>query len=358
MDINTSIDKSIAFEASKVESKDRTNKELEEQAQNFSQLLAKTNKTEEISYKTTINSENNIITTFEDPRNGKMVAVSLQKDTISKLEEFFSKDDFRKNEDGSITLDNKAESYVASWYEDIAYKREFLKADANADGKLSKEEYNQTKNNFEANIKVTVNKDEKLSVSVEESIGKSYIDSQESDSFTSIYRSSNRATSLDDELNMTLMIDENFDSKIDIEEAYSTDKTTTVEELLLSHVNSLKIEDVLKSKLSQEEDETLSVDFQAFFNDILSLAVTLLLNAQNEELKEALEKLKLNDGDASSLDSLQTQIIQDVLKLEPKEGKYELEDIQKVLDILEKYELKDDSKKEENLEISIDKVSI
>ena len=146
MNIDTSIDNTtIAFEASKKEANDRTNEELEEQALNFSELLTQTNRSEEISYKTTTENENNLITTFEDPTNGKMVAVSLNKDTISKLEEHFGKDDIKRNEDGTVTLDNKAESYVAAWFEDIAYKREFLNADANGDGKLSKEEYNQTK---------------------------------------------------------------------------------------------------------------------------------------------------------------------------------------------------------------------
>jgi len=359
MDINTSVDKSIAFEASKVESKDRTNKELEEQASSFSQLLNQTNKSEEISYKTTANDENSLTTTFVDPTNGKMVAVSLNKDVISKLEEYFGSDDIRRNQDGTVTLDNKAEAYVSGWFEDIAYKREFLKADANNDGKLSREEYNQTKNNFEANIKVTVTKSDDISVDVEESIGNSYLNARETDDFTSLYRSGNRAKSLDDELNMTLSIDKNFDSKVDIGEAYSTDKTMTKEELLLAHVNSLNIEDVVKSKVSQDA-ENERTNFSTSFNDILSIIIALLLNTEDEKTKQALEKLKENNGDASSLDPIEKQIIEDILKLESQEdGKYKIDDIDKAIELFENYEIKGKPLEEEKvIETTTDKTLI
>lgn len=340
MDINTSVDNSIAFEAGQVDAKDRSNKELEDQASSFSELLNQTQRTNEISYRTTSTNEDSLTTTFEDPTNGKMVAVSLNKDVISKLEDYFGQDDIRRNQDGTVTLDNKAEAYVAGWFEDIAYNRDFLKADANNDGKLSRDEYNQTKNNFEANIKVTVTKGEDVSVDVEESVGKSYINARESDDFTSLYRSRDRAKSLDDELNMTLSIDKNFDSKVDMDEAYSTNKNMTKEELLLAHVNSLNIEDVVRSKVSQEE-ELDRLDFSSSFGDILSMIVALLLNSQDEKTKEALEKLKENEGNASSLDPIEKQIIEEILELKPQEnGKYNMEDINKAIEIFEKYEIK------------------
>ena len=158
---------------------------------------------------------------------------------------------------------------------------------------------------------------------------------------------------------MTLSIDENFDSKIDMEEAYSTDKNVSIEDILLSHVNSISIEDIARSKASEtSEDDSLQADFSVAFNDILSIAVTLLLNSQKEKVKELLEKLKDNNGDASKLDAVENQIIQDVLKIQPIDGKYKIEDIDKILNILEKYELNDDSSNnEDSLESAIDKVS-
>lgn len=360
MDVNTSVDNSIAFEASKVDANDRTNKELEDQASSFSELLNQTQRTSEISYRTTSTDEDSLTTTFEDPTNGKMVAVSLNKDTISKLEDYFGQNDIRRNQDGTVTLDNKAEAYVAGWFEDIAYNRGFLDADVNNDGQLSREEYNQTRNNFEANLKVTVTKSDSIFVDVEESVGKSYINARESDDFTSLYRSGNRAKSLDDELNMTLSIDKNFDSKVDMGEAYSTNKNMTKEELLLAHVNSLNIEDVVRSKVSQDA-ENERTDLSGSFNDILSIIVALLLNSEDEKTKQTLEKLEENEGDASSLDPIEKQIIEDILKLKPQDdGKYKMEDIEKVKEIFEKYEIKGDPLEEEKetLETTTDRVIV
>jgi|GEM_PF-3203917 len=359
MDVNTSVDNSIAFEAGQVDAKDRSNKELEDQASSFSELLNQTQRSSEISYRTTTTNDDSITTTFEDPTNGKMVAVSLNKDVISKLEDYFGQDDIRRNQDGTVTLDNKAEAYVSGWFEDIAYNRGFLAADANNDGKLSRDEYNQTKNNFEANLKVTVTKGDDISIDVEESVGKSYVNARESDEFTSLYRSENRAKSLDDELNMTLSIDKNFDSKVDMSEAYSTNKNMTKEELLLAHVNSLNIEDVVRSKVSQEE-ENARTDLSGSFNDILSIIVALLLNSEDEKTKQTLEKLEENEGDASSLDPIEKQIIEDILKLKPQDdGKYKIEDIEKAKEIFEKYEIKGDPLEDEKtIETTTDKVIV
>lgn len=360
MDINTSVDNSIAFEANEVKSKDRSNEELSEQASSFADLLSQTGKSEAISYRTTSSDENSILTTFEDPTNGKMVAVSLNKDNISKLEEYFGSDDVRRNQDGTVTLDNKAESYVAGWFEDIAYKRDFLKADANNDGKLSREEYNQTKNNFEAMVKVSIDTKDKLSVGVEESVNKSYLNAKEDDKHTSLYRSGDRAKSLDDELNMTLSIDKDFNSKVDLGEAYSTNKTMTKEELLLSHVNSLNIEDFVRSKSkAQSETEDLT-DISLELNDVFSIILSLLLNNDDEKTKNTLAKLKDNEGNPAVLNPLEKEIVEKLLKLKTNdEGKYDMEDIDKKIDIFNKYEIvgKPLDEKDSSIETSIDKTS-
>jgi len=343
MEINTSVDNSIAFEAKDVKSKDRTDEELEEQASFFSQLLNQSEKSEEVSYKTVNTDSDSLLTTFVDPTNGKMVAVSLSKDNISKLEEYFGTSDIKRNADGTVTLDNKAESYVASWFEDIAYKREFLKADANNDGKLSQEEYNQTKNNFEATVKISIDNKEKVSVDVEETVSGTYINANESDTYTSLYRSEDRAKNLDDELNMTLSINKDFDSKIDMSEAYSTNENITKEGLLLAHVNSLKIEDIVRSKTQDQENPNASslTDLSMQLNDVFSLIIALLLNSDDEKTKNILNKLKENNGDVSILNDYERDIVDNILKLDsPVDGKYNVNEIDKIMELFKSYELK------------------
>lgn len=358
MEINTSVDNSIAFESKKAEAVDRSDEELKNQSSTFLELLKQPEKSEDISYKTTITDANSITTTFVDPTNGKMVAVSLNNEVVSKLEEYFGKSDVYKSDDGTITLDNKAESYVSAWFADIAYKREFISADANNDGKLSQEEYNQTKNTFSADVKVTVTKADNIKVDVEESVGTSYINPKEDDKYTSLYRSSHRAKSLDDELNMTLSIDKNFDSKIDLAEAYSTNENVSKDELLLAHVNSLNIEDVVRSK-ANTSNQADNIDLSVSFSDILSLLISLLLNSDEEKVKEALKKLKENDGDISALDLMEKQIIEEVLKLKPDaNGKYNLEDISKAIELFDSYEIKGKNlENEKKVDTNIDKTS-
>lgn len=358
MNIDISVDNSIAFESTQVESKDRNEKELEEQALNFADLLNNGKKSENISYQAIDNDENNTVTTFENPVDGKMVAVSLDNDIISKLEDYFGKDDIYRSTDGIVTLDNKAESYVASWFEDIAYKRNFFEADKNNDGLLSLDEYNQTKNNFEVNLRIAVNNSSDLSVDVDETISKTYLNTREDDEYTSMYRSGNRAHSIADELNMTLSINKDFDSKIDLNEAYSTNENITKEELLLAHVNSLKIEDVVRNKALSEEKSSLDLDdLSSQLNDVFSLIVALLLNEDDEKTKKILEKLKENNGDISTLSDYEKDIVKNVLNLkEPVDNKYDIEELERVMDIFKFYELKRDSL-ENSIESDINKIA-
>ncbi len=78
---------------------------------------------------------------FADPTNGNPVKVNLSKANVEKLKEHFTdENNFFERKDGTLRLNGKAEAYVSGWFGDIAYKREFLKADADKDGKLSEDE--------------------------------------------------------------------------------------------------------------------------------------------------------------------------------------------------------------------------
>ena len=103
-----------------------------------------------------------------------------------------------------------------------------------------------------------------------------------------------------------------------------------------------------------------TTDLSTSFNDILSIIVALLLNSEDEKTKQSLEKLKENDGDASSLDPIEKKIIEDILDLKPQEnGKYKMEDIDKAIELFEKYEIKGKPLEEkETLETTTDRVIV
>jgi hypothetical protein len=168
-----------------------------------------------------------IFVEFRDPINGKNVSVSLNDNVLDKLNTHFSTQNFNKNEDNSITLNGQAEKFVSGWFGDIAYKREFLDADKNRDGVLTDSEYMKTKNDF--NLKGAFYD----RFTIDEQITSNYVFSNKIDS-NYIRRPNNHVKKLDEELNRTIISDKNFDSKIDMEEAYNT--IGGVENVLLFHV--------------------------------------------------------------------------------------------------------------------------
>ncbi|MBU0502425.1 MAG: hypothetical protein KJ811_04155, partial [Candidatus Margulisbacteria bacterium] len=88
------------------------------------------------NYLLAITKEKNNLVAFNDPVSKKVAVVSLSSATMDKLKTHFGENDFYERKDGITRLDNKAEAFVGGWFGDIAYKREFFKADSNNDGKL------------------------------------------------------------------------------------------------------------------------------------------------------------------------------------------------------------------------------
>lgn len=53
------------------------------------------------------------------------MTISLENSTIEKLQNQFGKDSVLKDENGNISLTGKAQDFVAGWFADIAYTRDF-----------------------------------------------------------------------------------------------------------------------------------------------------------------------------------------------------------------------------------------
>ncbi|MEK6658748.1 MAG: hypothetical protein AABY36_03590 [Campylobacterota bacterium] len=142
--------KGIAFTAMSSNIIDRTNEELRNE-----QIITKATQgtTSNVGYMTT---EKSNLVAFNDSVSGKIAVVSLSSATMDKLKAHFGENDFFKREDGITRLDNKAEAFVGGWFGDIAYKREFLSADQNQDGKLDSNEYLETRNEFLGMVSFTV----------------------------------------------------------------------------------------------------------------------------------------------------------------------------------------------------------
>ena len=87
---------------------------------------------------------------FKDETSGEFIKIGLSDENLEKLQRVFGKQDFFTKSDGSQILSGKAESFVAGWFGDIAYKRGYASSDANGDGYLSQDELANTNSGFTA----------------------------------------------------------------------------------------------------------------------------------------------------------------------------------------------------------------
>lgn len=218
-----------AFTSYDVKATTQTKEEIEKENVSFQETIKKTNEIEEISYHTTIKDENYIPTIFKDPTNGKYVVASLEQETIDKLSSHFGSDDIIPKKDGTLRLIGDVEAFVSGWFADIAYKREFLQADANNDGVINEEEYNNTRNNFGVTVMALTESSsgEEILIGAGEKIidgqtyGYSNFNNNE-DTYRN-YHEFHEIRSLDAELNDTLQVDSDFNGEMSLEEAYNAD---------------------------------------------------------------------------------------------------------------------------------------
>lgn len=188
------------------------------------------------NYHTNIkNSQTSTKTFFIDPISGQNVSVSLENSTIFKLQNQFGENSIIKNEAGDIELKDKAQDFVSGWFANIAYVREFLKADKNSDGFLSEIEYANTKNSYAAMQEISF---AEKTFEVTTHLVANYINSS---SQFNLYRNGEKVTSLDNELNHTLNLDKNFDGEISLEEDYQDEesmKQRVIDELKATWITS------------------------------------------------------------------------------------------------------------------------
>ena len=283
-------------------------------------VKAKNNSKNEMSFEETLQSQNqqsyqtnhqlsqtSSKTIFIDPVNGGNISVSLENSTLEKLQNRFGVNSVVKNEAGDVELNDKAQDFVAGWFADIAYAREFLKADINNDGVLSEEEYGNTRNDTNISLKVRFDEDTFLA---EEKAIENY--SKRTDWEYVSYRNGKNEGSIDEELNYTLNLDKNFDGNITLQEAY--DGESSVNDKVKYDLQKLYIDsDFFKN----------DGHFSSYFNQALNYILEIMDKGEtlDKDKWEQIRKdnyLKL-DGEYLKLDmelisTLEPHLIEELLK--------------------------------------------
>lgn len=285
----------IAFTSYDVKATKLTKEQMSNEKISLGDNLKKSNELENTSYHTTTNTDSSKLTIFKDPTNDKYVVVSLSKETIQQLKMHFDDDDFMEREDNGVRLTGDVEAFVSGWFADIAYKREFLEADENDDGAISKDEYVNLRNSCSTKVDILIQVDnhgaEKLAYYGEKI-------TQQYTRFTKdeVNNSKDLALSLDDELNMTLKLDKNFDGIMTLEESY----LTTQSDVKSSILNNLANAGINVTPLENEDmgliDLLIIDSFHKFTQldekekiDSLSKILEKTLSNRKEETKEKKE---------------------------------------------------------------------
>ncbi len=331
----------IAFTAMSANTINRTDNELRNE-----QIVTKGMQeiASNVNYMTT---EKNNLVAFNDPVNGKIAIVSLSSATMDKLKAHFGENDFYQRDDGITRLDNKAEAFVGGWFGDIAYKREFLSADQNQDGKLNSSEYLNTKNGFSGDGVVTLNYITG-DASIEGKIDKSYEKVGDVTSNIGHYNQKNQSVNIDEELNTTLRIDKDFNSKISLSESFRRD---------IKRDNLSDTEVAIKDV--EDEHSFMIGKLNSFRNNVhkkvirqQDVSVNIDTDKQQDELlkkQQALAKLMQNNGDASKLSAEERSFLSGELsQYKKKDGTHTVN-----MDILKK--LDKQLKEENDINIKLDK---
>ena len=299
-----------AFTAMKVAVNTKTKQQLEDeesigQTSDTSKSLnsQKTNDT-----KNTNNNEQTIL--FADPTNGNLVKLNLSTKNIEKLKSHFSNEDFYERKDGSLRLNGEAEAYVSGWFGDIAYKREFLKADTDKDGKLSDEEYQNTRNAFNGRGEdlLLFSKGRISILESKESVDEKGIyakvqDESKRDGMVR-YNDGYKADSIERELDTTIKIDKNFNSEVELSEAYRAsekNKNLSTEDIVVKHINAFYGVNATKASALATQPNNM---FQSLFDFISKISKKMKFTRDelsSEEAQKAFQKLMASNGDESVL---------------------------------------------------------
>lgn len=287
-----------AFTSYDVKASQTTKEEISKETVSFDDSVKQTHEVEDVVYHTTTQTDDAKATTFIYPVSKKYVIASLENETLDKLRLHFGEDDVIQKDDGSIRLTGKAEAFVSGWFADITYNREFLIADANGDGQLSDEEYNNTLNNFGIEgIAITESSSgtEKLLVGGERIVGTYGSSDNTHKGFYRNYQEFDQVTSLDDELNTTLQVDRNFDGKMSLEEAYSANGNNAKDVILRD------FEEVWGITTIPSDIDTSDFDF------MLNFILDIFFKKDGKEQEEILDKLmvKLNEMENYDEEELQ-----------------------------------------------------
>ena len=117
-----------------------------ENLKQFSKIVSKNLDLNDIKTSSNLskNYEFNNEVSFVDKISGNTINLKLSDENLQRLKTTFGAHNFDKDKNGQITLKGDAENFVSGWFGDIAYKRNYVGADADKNGFLNESEKGNT----------------------------------------------------------------------------------------------------------------------------------------------------------------------------------------------------------------------
>ena len=235
---------------------------------------------------------------FKDDTSGEFIKIGLSDENLEKLQRVFGKQDFFTKSDGSQILSGKAESFVAGWFGDIAYKRGYASSDANGDGYLSQDELANTNSGFTSHGVFNLYSMTDTSTSTESymKLGDSFKNQHSSSYAAGKYASD----SIEKELNKTIQNDKNSDGKIAYGEImdkneHEQDVTDIITAIVGDKIEQINVgEDLLAKALLQQFMGGVS-SLNAEQKAVLAKAGLLMdENTLKEDLSSVIKNIEAN----------------------------------------------------------------
>ncbi len=288
----------VVFNSYNIDKQTNVNKQQKEN-QSFQELVGKSTK-EDYVYLSQKDTHTSVQTIFIDPVSQKLAMVSFKDETIAKIRDFFGENDVASNPNGTVSLANKAQKFVSSWFADIAYNRGFIQADKDNNGLLDKDEYQNTYNDVGVELISLEMRDRgnvnKLLAASAKAVS-NYIQSNGQTYETTllfsnvevtlpmlenyiVYRNGETIDSLDDELNFTLLSDSDFNGELTLQEAFSINNDGNIEEIMAKHLRNFGIS-TIPSDIKLED-----VSFDSLLQFMIELITKALKQAQSGEVAD------------------------------------------------------------------------
>ena len=233
---------------------------------------------------------------FKDETSGEFIKIGLSDENLEKLQRVFGKQDFFTKSDGSQILSGKAESFVAGWFGDIAYKRGYASSDSDNNGYLSQDELANTNSGFTAHGIYNLYNMNTISQSTESymKLGEYFKNKH----ITSYAAGKYASDSIEKELNKTIQNDKNSDGKIAYGEImdkneHEQDVTDIITAMVGDKIEQINVgEDLLAKALLQQFMSGVS-SLNAEQKAVLAKA-GLLMDENAQDLSSVIKNIEAN----------------------------------------------------------------